>query len=107
MTSIPMQPGRRAGQVVTNGPIALFLVRAHFACCQCNELGWTEDQMNAVPGDRLLIRRLAPHAPVRDGEILEVLGENGTPPYLVRWSDDGCVGLVFPGPDASVDHLVH
>ena len=63
--------------------------------------------MKAVTGDRLVIKRLTPHAPVRDGEILEVHGEDGAPPYLVRWSDDGCVGLVFPGTDASVEHLAH
>jgi hypothetical protein len=38
----------------------------------------------------------------RDGEILEVRGENGTPPYVVRWSDTGHEALVFPGPDASI-----
>jgi len=63
--------------------------------------------MNAIAGDRLVIKRLTPHAPVRDGEILEVHGEDGAPPYLVRWSDDGCVGLVFPGTDASIEHLAH
>jgi hypothetical protein len=41
--------------------------------------------------------------PVRDGEVLEVRGPDGDPPYLVRWSD-GHEGLVFPGPDASVHH---
>ena len=61
--------------------------------------------MRASPGDRLVIKRVAPRAPVRDGEILEVHGEEGAPPYVVRWSDDGCVGLVFPGSDASVEHL--
>ena len=63
--------------------------------------------MKAVAGDRLVIKRLAPRAPVRDGEILQVQGEDGAPPYLVRWSDDGCVGLVFPGTDATVEHLAH
>jgi hypothetical protein len=38
----------------------------------------------------------------RDAEILEVHGENGEPPFLVRWLDDGHEGLVFPGSDASV-----
>jgi Domain of unknown function (DUF1918) len=45
-------------------------------------------EMKALPGDRLVIRghRVGEH--VRDGEILEVLGEAGWPPYVVRWSDD-------------------
>jgi hypothetical protein len=38
----------------------------------------------------------------RDGEILEVRGENGTPPFVVRWFDTGHEALVFPGPDASI-----
>jgi hypothetical protein len=25
----------------------------------------------------------------------------------VRWSDDGHDGLVFPGPDAVIDHIAH
>ena len=36
------------------------------------------------------------------GEIIEVKGPGGTPPYLVRF-DDGHQGLVFPGPDAVVE----
>ncbi|MEX2420601.1 MAG: DUF1918 domain-containing protein, partial [Actinomycetota bacterium] len=43
----------------------------------------------------------------RDGEILEVLGEAGGPPYVVRWSDDGHVSRIFPGSDAYVEHFVH
>jgi hypothetical protein len=38
----------------------------------------------------------------RTGEIIEVKGTAGTPPYLVRF-DDGHQGLVFPGPDAVVE----
>ena len=38
----------------------------------------------------------------RGGEIIEVKGDSGTPPYLVRF-DDGHQGLVFPGPDAVVE----
>jgi hypothetical protein len=61
--------------------------------------------MKASTGDRLVVRghHVGEHA--RDGEILEVLGEAGGPPYLVRWSDDGHVSRVFPGSDAYVEHL--
>ncbi|MDQ4052362.1 MAG: DUF1918 domain-containing protein, partial [Actinomycetota bacterium] len=37
----------------------------------------------------------------REGEVLEVHGDNGGPPFVVRWSD-GHEGLTFPGPDAHV-----
>lgn len=60
--------------------------------------------MKANVGDRLVIagHRVGEHE--RDAEILEVRGEDGAPPYLVRW-DDGHVGLIHPGPDAVVQHL--
>ena len=38
-------------------------------------------------------------------EILEVHGAAGAPPYLVRWSDTDHESLVFPGPDATVQHF--
>lgn len=61
--------------------------------------------MQASVGDRLVIHSTHVDGPVRDGEILEVRGTDGAPPYVVRWSDNGHEGLVFPGPDATVHHL--
>ena len=60
--------------------------------------------MEAHVGDRLVVKGHYVNEPVRDGEILEVHGPDGEPPYLVRW-DDGHVSLVFPGPDAHVEHF--
>ena len=60
--------------------------------------------MFARSGDRLVVRSLHVGGPVRDGEILEVRHDDGSPPYLVRWSDTGHEALVFPGPDAFVEH---
>ena len=59
--------------------------------------------MKAKPGDRLVIEGHRVGQPRRDAEILEVHGEGGAPPYLVRWSDDGHETLFFPGNDASVE----
>jgi len=39
----------------------------------------------------------------RTGEMVEVRGAGGEPPYLVRF-DDGHAALVFPGPDAVIEH---
>jgi uncharacterized protein DUF1918 len=39
----------------------------------------------------------------RLGEIVEVRGTAGAPPYLVRFPD-GRETLVFPGPDCVVEH---
>jgi hypothetical protein len=59
----------------------------------------------ARSGDRLVVRSLHVGGPVRDGEILEVRHDDGSPPYVVRWSDTGHQALVFPGPDAFVEHF--
>jgi len=60
--------------------------------------------MRADVGDRLVVRSQHVGEAVKDAEILEVRGTDGAPPYLVRWSEDGHEGLVFPGPDATVEH---
>ena len=41
------------------------------------------------------------------GEVLEVRGPEGEPPYVVRWEEDGHEALFFPGSDASVQHFDH
>ncbi|HBX77230.1 MAG TPA: DUF1918 domain-containing protein [Acidimicrobiaceae bacterium] len=63
--------------------------------------------MFASVGDRLIIKGHKVHEPDRDGEILEVRGQNGAPPYLVRWGDTGQEGLVYPGTDAEIEHFEH
>ncbi|MEU1694858.1 pyridoxamine 5'-phosphate oxidase family protein [Streptomyces hirsutus] len=60
--------------------------------------------MRAHLGDRLVIESPATGATRRDGEIIGLHHNDGTPPYDVRWSDTRAVTLVFPGPDA---HLLH
>ena len=58
--------------------------------------------MQAAIGDRLHIRGTCVGHPDKCGEIVEVHGKAGEPPYLVRF-DDGHTGLVFPGPDAIIE----
>ena len=55
--------------------------------------------MKAQVGDRIILAARRVDDPVRDGEVLEVKGTDGSPPYTVRWSD-GHTGLVYPGPGA-------
>ena len=57
--------------------------------------------MKAAVGDRLVVNAAHVDGPQRAGEIIEVRGHDGAPPYRVRWSD-GHEGLVFPGPDATI-----
>jgi hypothetical protein len=58
--------------------------------------------MKATVGDRIVILSRHLGEAVREGEILEVHGANGGPPYVVRWLDDEHTGLVYPGPDAKI-----
>ena len=60
--------------------------------------------MRASVGDRIIIKAAHVDEPYRDGEILEVHGADGRPPYLVRWSDTGHEALVLPGPDTDIHH---
>ena len=53
--------------------------------------------MKASVGDRIVMAGEQVDRPTRDGEVLEVRGDDGAPPYLVRWSD-GHTGLLYPGP---------
>lgn len=53
--------------------------------------------MKASVGDRIVMAGERVDRPTRDGEVLEVRGADGAPPYLVRWSD-GHTGLLYPGP---------
>lgn len=63
--------------------------------------------MHTQVGDRLVVKGHCIGDPYRDAEILEVRGPDGTPPYVVRWDDDGRVGLFFPGPDCVIQHFEH
>ncbi len=59
--------------------------------------------MQAAVGDGLRVRGNIVGQSERMGEIVEVRGAGGEPPYLVRF-DDGHTSLVFPGPDALIEH---
>lgn len=62
--------------------------------------------MHASVGDRLVVEGRTVSMHRREAEVLEVRGEDGGPPYLVRW-EDGHESLAFPGPDAHVVPAQH
>lgn len=66
-----------------------------------------EEIVKTEVGDRIVVRghRVGEHD--RDGEILEVRGPDGGPPYVVRWDDDGHESVLYPGTDAFVQHFEH
>lgn len=59
--------------------------------------------MEAHPGDRLLLHGRTVGQHDRVAEIIEVLGDGGTPPYRLRF-EDGHEHLMSPGPDSVVQH---
>jgi hypothetical protein len=64
-----------------------------------------EAMIRAAVGDRLVVVPTQVDQSPRDARILEVRGPDGTPPYLVEWSDNGHHGLVFPGSNARVQRF--
>jgi Domain of unknown function (DUF1918) len=58
--------------------------------------------LRASVGDRLVIRGHHVGDVQREGEILEIVGKDGAPPYVVRWSDNEHVSRTYPGSDAYV-----
>ena len=59
--------------------------------------------MQATVGDQIVIHSQHVDEQVRSGEIIDVRGPDGSPPFVVRWGD-GHEALLYPGPDAEVHH---
>lgn len=59
--------------------------------------------MKAAVGERIRILGRSVGAADRLGEIVEVRGDGGEPPYLIRF-DDGHESLVYPGADSEIEH---
>ncbi|HEX2902294.1 MAG TPA: DUF1918 domain-containing protein [Jatrophihabitans sp.] len=58
--------------------------------------------MFAQVGDWLVVSGRTNDQPARRGEIREVHGAEGAPPYLVHWTDRDHDALVYPGPDSHI-----
>ena len=61
--------------------------------------------MKAAVGDKIAVKSRHVGEREREAVVLEVRGQQGLPPYVVRWSDDGHEGLFVPGSDAIVEHI--
>jgi len=57
--------------------------------------------MRAAVGDRILVHGRTVGSGEQEGEIVEVRGEEGSPPYVVKFTD-GHEGLIYPGSDCEV-----
>ena len=58
--------------------------------------------MQAHVGDHIVVHSTHQGEPDRTGEVLEVRGNEGGPPYLVKWQPDGHTGLFYPAGTAAV-----
>ena len=58
--------------------------------------------MRAGPGDQIVVHGRKVGDPERSGVIIDVRGEDGAPPYIVRWGDDPDEHLFFPGSDVAI-----
>lgn len=61
--------------------------------------------MFARVGDDLIIEGHEVGRPRRMGRVEEARGDDGGPPYVVRWNDTGRTTLLFPGSDCRIEHL--
>jgi hypothetical protein len=61
--------------------------------------------MKAQVGDRVIVASVQTGAPARTGTIVALRHPDGTPPYVVRWNDDGHEGVYFPGLDGRVETI--
>ncbi len=59
--------------------------------------------MHAVVGDTIAIPGRAVGQTGRLGEVIEVKGPEGGPPYRVKWHD-GHVAICYPGPETRIQH---
>ena len=59
--------------------------------------------MHAKIGDRLIMEGTHVGDPRRIGVVMAVTHPDGSPPYTVRWLDNGHEALVFPGTDSRIE----
>lgn len=59
--------------------------------------------MQAAKGDQLLVHGRVVGQEDKVAQIVEVLGDNGNPPFRVRF-EDGKEAVMSPGPDSVVRH---
>lgn len=59
--------------------------------------------MRAHVGEWLIVEGLHLDDHRRKGQIIEIHGPGGEPPYMVHWLEDDHVSLLFPGPDTHIE----
>ena len=59
--------------------------------------------MRACVGDWLIVEGIQVGDSRRRGQIVEVQGPNGGPPYLIHWLETGRTTLFIPGADIHIE----
>jgi hypothetical protein len=59
--------------------------------------------MIAHVGDRIVLEGAHLGDARRVGVVVAVARSDGSPPYRVRWLDDGRITLIFPGAEAHIE----
>ena len=59
--------------------------------------------MKASVGDQVIVVSAQTGTPARTGTIVELRHPDGTPPYVVRWSDTSHDAVYFPGTDGRIE----
>lgn len=59
--------------------------------------------MRAAVGDRITVHGLHVGDAERHGEVVQVKGPDGEPPFVVRWDSDGHEVTFVPGPGVRID----
>ncbi len=62
--------------------------------------------MHAVIGDTIAIPGHQVGQAGRVGRVIDIRGEDGRPPYAIRW-EDGHESVCYPGPETRVNHDGH
>lgn len=62
--------------------------------------------MHAAVGDTIAVPGRAVGEAGRRGEVIDIRGDGGAPPYVVRW-EDGHESVCFPGAESRVSHEGH
>jgi len=60
--------------------------------------------VQAAVGDWIVVPSRHVGGAERRGEIVGVRGDDGAPPWDVRWAGEEHEALFFPGTDATIDH---
>lgn len=60
--------------------------------------------MHASVGDKIVVKGHHVGEAEREAVVLAVEGDDGGPPYRVRWTADDREGIYFPGSDVEIEH---